>query len=104
MGYFGLPHIFMTINPNAGHSPLFQQMYGDETVDLSERFPNLVNSRECAIHLASDPVAGADFFQFSLDWIFQDLFGWDYSKDVSTDDVGFLVHIRPFYYTTYLTE
>src|SRR6266850_7721791 len=43
MGYFGLPHIFMTINPNASHSPLFQLMYGDETVDLSERYPNLGN-------------------------------------------------------------
>src|SRR5260370_34243930 len=79
MGYFGLPHIFMTINPNASHSPLFQLMYGDETVDLSERFPNLVNSREYAIHLASDPVAGAEFFSvLSLECIFQYLFGWDY--------------------------
>jgi len=104
MGYFGLPHIFMTINPNASHSPLFQLMYGDETVDLSEHFPNLVNSRECAIHLASDPVAGADFFQFSADCIFQDLFGWDYSKDVSTDKGGILGHLRAFYGTTELTE
>ena len=104
MGYFGLPHIFMTINPNASHSPLFQLMYGDETVDLSEHFPNLVNSREYAIHLASDPVAGADFFQFSADCIFQDLFGWDYSKDVSTDKGGILGHLRAFYGTTELTE
>ena len=33
--YFGLPHIYFTFNPSAAHSPLFQLMYGDTTVDLS---------------------------------------------------------------------
>jgi Helitron helicase-like domain at N-terminus len=35
MGYFGLPQLYMTLNPNASHSPIFQAMYGDDLVDLS---------------------------------------------------------------------
>jgi len=42
-GFFGLPHIYLTLNPNAAHSPVFQAMFGDETVDLTKRFPTSVN-------------------------------------------------------------
>ncbi|KAG2343164.1 hypothetical protein BDR05DRAFT_832199, partial [Suillus weaverae] len=34
-GYFGLPHIFFTFNPTTAHSPIFQVMYGDKTIDIS---------------------------------------------------------------------
>ncbi|KAG2142130.1 hypothetical protein BD769DRAFT_52350 [Suillus cothurnatus] len=43
-GYFGLPHVFFTFNPSAAHSPIFQVMYGDKTVDLSARFPCMPSS------------------------------------------------------------
>ena len=33
---FGLPQIFFTFNPSAVHSPVFQAMYGDMTVDLTD--------------------------------------------------------------------
>jgi hypothetical protein len=60
----------MTINPNASHSPLFQVLYGDESVDLLDQFPEIVSPRERAIRLACDPVAGADFFELSIECIF----------------------------------
>jgi hypothetical protein len=46
VGYFGVPHIYLAMNPNPAHSPLFQVFVGDEKVDLSTRFPNLVSSSE----------------------------------------------------------
>ena len=45
---FGLPHIFFTFNPSVIHSPIFQAMYGDETIDLTERYPSLVSASERA--------------------------------------------------------
>lgn len=63
-GFFGLPHLYITLNPNAAHSPIFQLMFGDETVDISKQFPVLVSARECALRLAKDPVAGAIFLTF----------------------------------------
>ena len=43
-GYFGMPHLFLTMNPNASHSPLFQVIYGDELVDITKQFPDLTSS------------------------------------------------------------
>jgi hypothetical protein len=51
MGFFGVPHIYLTMNPNPGHSPIFQVMFGDEAVDLSTRFPELAPTGECAYNL-----------------------------------------------------
>jgi Helitron helicase-like domain at N-terminus len=79
-GYFGMPQLFFTANPSGTHSPIFQVMCGDTNVDLSQRFPQLVPSCERAIRLAKDPVAAADFFDFSIRCIFKYLFGWDYDK------------------------
>ena len=45
---FGLPHIFFTFNPSVIHSPIFQVMYGDEMIDLTERYPCLVSVSERA--------------------------------------------------------
>lgn len=43
-GYFGLLQLFFTFNPSPAHSPIFQVMCGDKTVDLSARFPIIPGS------------------------------------------------------------
>jgi hypothetical protein len=45
-GLFGLPHIYLTLNPCATHSPIFQVICGDTSIDLTERYPVLVHSGE----------------------------------------------------------
>lgn len=95
--FFGLPHIYITLNPNAAHSPIFQAMFGDETIDLTKQFPILVAVCKQAVRLAKDPVAGADFFKFCIMCIFQYMFGWDYDKQESTDLGGILGKIEAFY-------
>jgi len=97
MGYFGLPHLYITLNPNASHSPVFQVIWGDETVDLDACFPELVNAAERGIRVASDPVAGADFFQFSLDCFFTHLMGWDKDRRCSSDKGGIFGKLRAYY-------
>jgi hypothetical protein len=103
-GYFGLPQLYFTANPSAAHSPIFQVMYGDSSVDLSKRFPQLVPSHQRALRLAQDPVAAADFFYFSIFCIFKYLFGWDYENQCSVPEGGILGHLRAFYGTPELTE
>ena len=103
-GYFGLPHLFFTFNTSAAHSPIFQVMFGDKTVDLSCRFPKIVSSRERALRLAKDPVAAADFFEFSVTCLFRYLLGWDYSTSSSSKEGGILGKIRAFYGTCEFTE
>ena len=103
-GFFGLPHLYITLNPNAAHSPIFQLMFGDETVDLSKRFPVLVSARERALRLAKDPVAGADFFNFCITSVFRYLFGWDYEKRESTPSGGILGKLEAFYGSSEFTE
>ena len=75
---FSLPHIYFTFI----HSPTFQVMFGDEMVDLTKHYPCLVSFSEWAIHLAQDPVAAADFFEFCVTYLFEHLFGWDYQKKI----------------------
>jgi hypothetical protein len=77
-GFFGLPRLYITLNPSATHSPIFQLMVGEETIDLTKRFPVLVSARERALRLAKDPVVGADFFNFCITSIFKYVFCWDY--------------------------
>ncbi|KAG1734452.1 uncharacterized protein EDB91DRAFT_1250974 [Suillus paluster] len=103
-GYFGLPHVFLTFNPSAAHSPIFQVMYGDHSVDLSECFPCMPAGRVCALRLAQDPVAAADFYEFSFKCLFHFLLGWDFEQEQSIKDGGILGHIRAFYGTTEFTE
>jgi len=69
-GLFGMPILFLTVNPNPSHSPMFQIIFGDLTVNLDEIFPVLVSSTEHALQLAKDPVAAADFFDFSIHCLF----------------------------------
>jgi len=37
-------------------------MFGDETVNLHDHYPILVNAMERALHVAQGPVAASDFF------------------------------------------
>ncbi|KAG2096710.1 uncharacterized protein F5147DRAFT_583951, partial [Suillus discolor] len=99
-GYFGLPHIFFTFNPSAAHSFIFQVMFGDTTVDLSQRLPHIPEGWLHAIRLAKDPVAAAEFFEFLFQCLFRYLFGWDFNKGQSTAEGGILGHIQAFYGTT----
>ncbi|KAH7904303.1 hypothetical protein BJ138DRAFT_1019305, partial [Hygrophoropsis aurantiaca] len=99
MGWFGIPILFFTANPNPSHSPIFQVMYGDESVDLTKRFPAMVPSHDRALRLAHDPVAAADFFDFSISCIFQFLLGWDYKNRESSVEGGILGRVEAFYGT-----
>ena len=101
---FRLPHIYFTFNLSAVHSPVFQLMFGDESIDLSECFPSLWPSSERAIRLAQDPVVAADFFDFAVTLLFEHLFGWDYKNKQSTERGGILGQLHAFYGTTELTE
>ncbi|PPQ75766.1 hypothetical protein CVT24_002642 [Panaeolus cyanescens] len=103
-GYFALPQLYLTFNPSPAHSPVFQVMYGDQTVDLSSRFPEMPNVQERALRLAKDPVAAADFFEFSIRALFKYLLGWDYERERSTEKGGILGRIRGFYGTAEFTE
>ena len=104
MGYFGLPHLYITLNPNASHSPIFQVIWGDETVDLDARFPDLVDAAERGIRVASDPIAGADFFQFSLDCFFTHLMGWDKDRNCSSANGGIFGKLRAYYGSAEFTD
>jgi len=101
---FGLPHIYITLNPSAAHSPIFQVIFGDESVDLSLCYPTLVNSIERALRLAKDPVAACDFFDFSIKDIFEHLFGWDFIKKDCKPNGGILGHLKAWIGTVELTE
>ena len=79
---FSIPHLYFTANPNPAHNPVFQVMFGDRSVDLTQMYPSMVPTRDHALRLAKDPVAAANFFQFCIEAIFQDLFGWDYQKKI----------------------
>lgn len=101
---FGVPTLYFTANPSPSHSPLFQVMWGDTTVDLSKQFPKLVNATERAMRLAQDPVAAADFFEKSISLMFDHLFGWDFAQRRSKRSGGILGHVQAFYGTTEYTE
>jgi hypothetical protein len=90
---FGLSHIYFTFNPSVMHSPIFQVMVGDKSVDLTSCFPFLVPSKERALRLANDPVAAADFFEFCVSCVFEYLFGWDYAARKSSSRGGILGHL-----------
>jgi len=66
-------------------------MFGDKTVDLSQRFPVMPSGHERALRLAQDPVAAADFFEFCFQSLFHLLFGWDFDLNCSVETGGILV-------------
>jgi hypothetical protein len=78
MGCFGLPFFFFTANPEPTHSPLFQVIYGDTSVNLDEHYPKIVSSTIRGLRIAKDPISAADFFQICIDQMMEHLFGWDF--------------------------
>ena len=104
MNHFGAPHIYLTLNPNTKHSPLFHAMYGDEAVNLAMRFPEMVSSTERAVRVANDPVAGADFFSLSVECFLRDLLGWDSSTATSKDAGGLFGKVRAYYGSAEFTD
>ena len=55
-------------------------MFGDQSVHLTLQFTSLVPSKERALHVAQDPVAVADFFDYCVTCLFPHFFGWDYKN------------------------
>lgn len=104
VGVMGVPQIFLTINPSPQHHPVFMMMYGDQTVNLNERYPDIVPGPERAKRLAHDPVAAADFFDRSIRLIFQHLFGWDFENGRSSEKGGILGVLKGFYGSAEYTE
>ncbi|KAE9398676.1 hypothetical protein BT96DRAFT_957507 [Gymnopus androsaceus JB14] len=99
-GYFGMPHLFLTLNPSA----IF---YGDADVDLTLRRPlqnDLLKRSVRAYRVARDPVAASDFFDFMIKRTFDDLFGWDFSTCSSTEKGGLFGKLRAFYGVPELTD
>ena len=94
-GLFGLPHIYLTMNPATAHSPVLQVFFGDTLVDLTQRFPSMPLPGVRAKRIAKDPVAAADFFVFSIKMFLKHLLGYDY--DTHTSVGGILGHIKCFY-------
>jgi len=76
---------------------MFQVIFGDQTINLDDRFPVLVSCTEHALRLAKDPVAAADFFDFSIQCLFEFLFGWDFVKVKSSVEGGILGWLKAFY-------
>ncbi|KZT35095.1 hypothetical protein SISSUDRAFT_956001, partial [Sistotremastrum suecicum HHB10207 ss-3] len=97
MGYYGLPHVYLTMNPNASDSPIFQVMVGDDMIDLSDRWPELKPGSERAKLLAADPVAGADFFEFCIETFLEVMLGWDHETGKTHADGGLLGHLEAYY-------
>ncbi|KAK0441510.1 uncharacterized protein EV420DRAFT_1278633 [Desarmillaria tabescens] len=102
-GHFGLFHLFFTANPAPAHSPIFQFMWGDKTVNLDERYPQIAEYAQRGLRLAQDLVAGMDFFDFVVRCLFQYMFGWDFDMRMSTEAGGILGHLEVFYGTDELT-
>jgi len=59
---------------------------------------------ERALRLAKDAVAASDFFDFSINAIFDHLFGWEFSKKESKPNGGILGHLKAWTGTVELTE
>ncbi|KAE8229484.1 hypothetical protein CF326_g5548 [Tilletia indica] len=97
IGHFGIFQLFLTINPSATHSPVFHIFYGDRTVKLDTSRPNLPNSKERAIRVADDPVAGSDYFHFHLSALLQYLLGWDIRKKESLQHGGLFGRMAGFF-------
>ena len=103
-GYFGMPHLFLTMNPNASHSPLFQVIYGDDLVDITQQFPDLASSVNRRIRVASDGVAGETFFSHSIEIFFEHLLGWDHETKQSKPGGGIFGKLRAYYGTVEFTD
>ncbi|KAE8231254.1 hypothetical protein CF326_g3731 [Tilletia indica] len=96
-GAFGIFHLFLTLTPSTAHCPGFHIFYGDSSVRLDVRDPQLPSASGRAIRVAEDPVAAADFFHFHIHAVFKYLFGWDFKRKESSTDGGILGNLAAFY-------
>jgi hypothetical protein len=104
MGYWGIAHVYLTINLCAAHSQIFQISFGGCSVDLTKQYPSLVPHGERAIRVAMDPIAAADFYEFCVRVMFQDLFGWDFDRHCSSEEGGILGKLDVHYSMTEVME
>ncbi|KZV64785.1 hypothetical protein PENSPDRAFT_587816, partial [Peniophora sp. CONT] len=86
----GVPHLFITLNVSAMHSPVFQFMCGNVTFDFDTRLPPIGTGRERAVNLANNPVLAARFFDFMVRAVFSALFGWDLVERHASEFSGLL--------------
>ncbi|EJD34162.1 hypothetical protein AURDEDRAFT_76427, partial [Auricularia subglabra TFB-10046 SS5] len=94
--HYGVPQVYITLNPGPVHSPLFHLMAGDESIDLLKRYPRVARSVERSLRVASDPATASHFFELSVRLVFQHLLGWDFEKGCSTAEGGILGHLEAF--------
>ncbi|KZT31327.1 hypothetical protein SISSUDRAFT_995281, partial [Sistotremastrum suecicum HHB10207 ss-3] len=104
MGYFGLTHVFLTMNTNAHHCPVFHVMFGDQAVDLSSRFPIMASSDERAWRLNRDPVAAADFFEFMCEMFLEHMCAWDSRTRKSKTGGGIMGNLRAYFGVSEFTD
>ncbi|VDB89145.1 unnamed protein product [Peniophora sp. CBMAI 1063] len=100
----GVPHLFITLNVNAMHSPVFQFMCGDRTFNFDTRVPVIGTNRERAVRLADNPVMAARFFDFMIRSIFSALFGWDFAERRAEEFPGILGPLSGWYGTAEYTN
>jgi len=79
-------------------------MFGDKNINFSEQYPTLFNAIERALHLAQDPVAARNFFEFTIHAIFDHLFGWYFNRRDCKPNGGILGHLKAWTGTVELTE
>lgn len=101
---FGVGQLFLTITPSPDNSPVFCLMAGDTSINLDSRYPDLLPTPERAKLLAKDPVAAADFYERSIQLIFRELFGWNYTTRQSLRQGGILGPMRSFFGTSEFTN
>ncbi|KAE8228927.1 hypothetical protein CF326_g6121 [Tilletia indica] len=96
-GLFGIFQLFLTLNPTPLSSPVFQVFYGDSTVQLDLRMPQIPSAATRAVRVAEDPVAASDFFHFHVAAVMAYLFGWDFKKKRSSEEGGILGQMEAFF-------
>lgn len=96
---FGLPNIFITINPCDLHHPLAMKFAGVD-LNLDNLIPEqMPNSQERAAIVATHPVAAARFFNKLIETVLRTLIGYDYYQHRSNPDGGVLSIIDAYYDT-----
>ncbi|KAE8233026.1 hypothetical protein CF326_g1939 [Tilletia indica] len=97
VGQYGIFQLFLTLNPGPVHSPVFQVFFGDRSVTLQGRAPEMPTAKERATRVADDPVAASDYFHYHINAVFQFLLGWDIRKGTSTEAGGLFGRLSAYY-------
>ncbi|KAE8222469.1 hypothetical protein CF326_g8372, partial [Tilletia indica] len=97
VGQFGIFQLFLTLTPSTAHMPVFHVFYGDASVKLDLKAPELPSASVANVRLADDPVAATDTFHFHIAAVFKFLFGYDMRMKRSCADGGVLGHLKAFF-------